>query len=61
MSIYVKFDLDLHSEGHLLQELDGQTHCDCVGEKRDKNRLNGVGDIQRLFLLFEVTQFPAGK
>ena len=29
---YFYFDLDLHFQGHLLQELDGQTHCDHFGE-----------------------------
>ena len=28
MSIFVNVDLELHFQGHLLQELDGQTHCD---------------------------------
>ena len=29
---FVNFDLDLHFEDHLLQELDGQTHCNHFGE-----------------------------
>ena len=27
-SIFVNFYLELYFQGHLLQELDGQTHCD---------------------------------
>ena len=31
MNIYVNFDIDVHYQGHLLQELDGQTYCDHFG------------------------------
>ena len=32
MRIFVKVDLGLHFQGHLLQALDGQTQCDHFGE-----------------------------
>ena len=32
MRIFVNFDRDLHCQGHLLQELDGQAYCDYFGE-----------------------------
>ena len=32
MSSFANFDTDLHFQGQLLQEFDGQTHCDHSGE-----------------------------
>ena len=58
MSSFVNVDLHIHFQGHLLQELDGQTQCDHFGE----NLLNGVGYSQRFRQFFvHVTPFPPGK
>ena len=48
LSIFVNFDLDLHFQGHLLQEFDVQIQCDHFGENF-MNRLNGIWVNQRIF------------
>ena len=60
MSIFINFDLDLHFQGHLLQELDHQTQYNHFGENLMK-----IGQMCQsysiFFLFFQVTHFPPGK
>ena len=57
MSIFVNFDLDLHFQGHVLQEIDDQAQCDHFGEK-----FMSVEWCRRYstFSVLQVT-FPPGK
>ena len=57
MGIFVNFGHDPLFQCRMLQELGGQTHCYHFGE----NLMNGVIDIQRFFLFFQLTHVPPGK
>ena len=61
MRIFVIFDLDLHSQVFLLQELYGGPHCDQFRCKFDENRLNCDRDIKGIFYYFPMTYCPPGK
>ena len=61
MSPFVNFYHDLDFQCHMLQKFDEQTQCDHFGENCfDKNRFNGVGDIQRVYC-FPGDQFSTWK
>ena len=50
---FKKFYNDQQLQGYLLQELNDQTQCDDFGENLMKIRLNGVGDMQCFFPVFQ--------
>ena len=62
INIFVNFYVDLHFQGHLLQELDDHMQCDFFDEYLMNIGWMGVRDIQLFFFLFfQVTRFPPGK
>ena len=59
MSIFVIFDCDIDFEGHMLQELDGQIHCDYFDEYLMK--IGWCQIYSTFYLLLPVTHFSPEK
>ena len=58
--LFINFYLDLHFQGHLLQELNYQTQCDHFGENFMKIS-SMVSEMSNFFLFFQVTYVPPWK